>query len=148
MTRFPQSYGLLLDARCLYGSFNKTAKHYGVPWSTVAAISSGKKPMPAALAAVIATELGRDPLAAVASVELEAAATPWQREVWRRFLTDVPGPDRGGGETTEHAITRTRPVRWPRFGFSGADWIQRAHPLIGRNLPALRARSQITGASV
>lgn len=151
-TRFPQSLALMDEAKAIYGSYNKAAQAFGVPWSTVAQITSRRKPMPAALAAMIALRIGRDPLQAIAAVEIEAA-TPWQAEAWNRILTGAPDPDRGaeGSDVTPHWAHLNRHWRKGRKSAEGVSGMRGAAPFGwipgGRIRWALRARYSITSAS-
>lgn len=79
---------LMNEARTIYGSYHRVAQALGVPWSSIAAITSGRKPMPAALAVLIAEKLARDPLVAVARISMDADRSSWQREVWERYARD------------------------------------------------------------
>lgn len=112
-TRHPQSLSLLAEAKSVYGSLNRVAKTFGVPWSTVANISIDRHAMPGALAAVIAQALGRDVLQAVAAVEMESAR-PWQVKAWQKVLTTSPKPD-GGASAPGRKDTLDAPIpRWRR----------------------------------
>lgn len=139
------------EAKAIYGSYNKAAHALGVPWSTVASITSGRARMPAALAALIALQMGRDPLEAVASVEMETA-TPWQVKTWRKLLTSAPGPAGGHNQSTEPHITRTFPNRrWSRGRGKGVSGMRggsgaRSHTW-GRICWMLRPHYQITSAT-
>lgn len=80
---------LMNEARAIYGSYNRVAQALGVPWSSIAAITSGRKPMPAALAVLIAEKLARDPLVTLARVSMDADRSDWQRTVWARYARDA-----------------------------------------------------------
>lgn len=80
---------LMNEARAIYGSYHKVSQALGVPWSSVAAITSGRKPMPAALAVLIAEKLALDPLVTVARISLDADRSSWQRQVWARYARDA-----------------------------------------------------------
>jgi len=84
-TRYPQSMALMEEMKSICGSYNKASKKLGVPWSTVAMITSGRKPMPIAMAVKCAILLGRDPLLTLAQIEEEHTAG-WIREVWREVI--------------------------------------------------------------
>lgn len=89
-TRFAQSMALMDEMKAIAGSYNKASKLLGIPWSTVAMITSGRKPMPIAMAVKCAILLGRDPLLTLAQIE-EEHTEGWIREVWRRVIGE---PDR------------------------------------------------------
>lgn len=80
-TKYPQSIALMDELRAIAGSYNKASKLLGVPWSTVGMITSGRKPMPVAMAIKASYMLGRDPLREVAQIEAEHT-NGWLREVW------------------------------------------------------------------
>lgn len=97
-TRHPQSMRLINEAKAIYGSYNKLSQALGVPWSSIAAITSGRKPVSPALAVLLAEKLARDPLLTVALVSLDADRSDWQRRVWARYARDA-------AECVEAAVT-------------------------------------------
>jgi hypothetical protein len=78
---------LMEELRAIHGSYNKAAKAMGVPWSTVAMITCGSKPMPIAMCLIAARILGRDPLQTIASVEYEHTKG-WIQDAWGKVLRD------------------------------------------------------------
>lgn len=82
------SLRLLTDASKVCGGLNKFAKRYHIPWSTVANVSTGRSPMPPAMAVAAAEVLGWDPLDAIAYVMLETRPGTWETALWLRLLHD------------------------------------------------------------
>jgi len=80
-TRYPTSMALMNEMRSIHGSYNKASKALGIPWATVAMVTSGAKPLPIAAAVKIAKILARDPLVTLAQVEAEHTSG-WIQSVW------------------------------------------------------------------
>jgi len=83
-TRYPQSMALMEELRTIYGSYNKASKGLGIPWATLAMVTSNRKPLPVAAAVKIAEKLALDPLVTIARVEAEHTKG-WIQDVWLRI---------------------------------------------------------------
>lgn len=84
----PNSLRLLTDAAKVCGGLNQFAKRFGIPWSTVANVSSGRTPMPPAMAVAAADVLGWRPIDAIASVLLEHRPGTWETALWLRLARE------------------------------------------------------------
>lgn len=85
---YPHAKRLLTDAAQVCGGLNQFAKRFGIPWSTVANVSSGRSPMPPAMAVAAASVLGWATLDAIAYVMIETRPATWETPLWLRLLQD------------------------------------------------------------
>lgn len=80
---------LLNEGKHLHGSYAALARALGVPWSTMAMVSSGRMPPSPALVLGLSLMLGRAPLQDLARVELQAGRDTWSGKLWRKLLDEA-----------------------------------------------------------
>lgn len=86
-TGFKRSMELIDEMKAMHGSYNKASKALGIPWATLAMVTSGRKPLPVAAVVKIAKILALDPLLAVAECEAEHAKG-WIAETWNAIIVE------------------------------------------------------------
>jgi hypothetical protein len=86
--RYRASIELIDEMKMIHGSYNKVSKALDMPWSTLAMVTSGRKPLPIAAVVRIAQTLARNPLIEIAKVEAEHTSG-WIQKVWLDTLKNI-----------------------------------------------------------